>query len=473
MQLCSRCPSSPSALSRFARPLWLASLALLLSPLLFVSPAQAAPTASGTGGLRRPPGPPHKPFQWLNSLQTANIQQQKTGKLILLYFSGTGWDDFTSELDEQVLNTDAFTNWAEQAVIPLRVDFPDAKGAVKQNAWLKNQNDALKIKYAISKVPTFLFVDEAGDVLARVGYDTARLRKEEQDGHPNTWLAFCEQVVKSVPPPQPLLQQRNLTEAVAYSRKHAIPLLLLITQGVSGTNLQEKDGIKSHPAFIKFVNRNMVFLDLKWPDETDTTPAAQQIRDFGKQWKFGPASLEIVVWSPAGLGEFKDQITTLSVQNIQPLLKRLDGDLPKIDYNGGWIDDYKLAQAICHQQKKDMFISFVQSDDNSWSKQWNEEVYQTPEFKKYAKENLVLLKVDFPKSTTQPAGLAEQNKNLAEMFGVRGYPTMVILNPLGQKIGDAKFMKGGSKAFLAALEKLRREDHDRRTLPSEEAAKGS
>ena len=34
-------------------------------------------------------------------------------------------------------------------------------------------------------------------------------------------------------------------------------------------------------------------------------------------------------------------------------------------------------------------------------------------------------------------------------------------------------MKGGVKAFLAALEKLRREDHDRRTLPSEEAAKGS
>ena len=53
-------------------------------------------------------------------------------------------------------------------------------------------------------MPTFLFVDEAGDVLARVGYDTAKLRKEEEKGHPNAWLAFCDKVVKDTPPPQPL-----------------------------------------------------------------------------------------------------------------------------------------------------------------------------------------------------------------------------------------------------------------------------
>ena len=53
------------------------------------------------------------------------------------------------------------------------------------------------------------------------------------------------------------------------------------------------------------------------------------------------------------------------------------------------------------------------------------------EFKQYAKDNLVLLRCDFPKSTTQPAGLIEQNRNLADMFAIRGYPRMVILNPLG------------------------------------------
>jgi protein disulfide-isomerase len=437
------------------------SLALLGGPVLAAELAPKAPPAAV----------PHKPFAWLNSYQTATIQQQKTGKLILIYFSATGQDDYTTELDEQVMNTAAFQDWAEKNVIPLRVDFP--KDKAKQNKWEKDQNEKLKLMYNISMVPTFLFVDEAGDVSARVGYDTARLRKEEQKEHPDLWIAFCDKVAKDTPPPQPLQVQKNLTEAIAFCRKHAIPLLLFINQGTNPTVLKEKDAVEKHPGFIKFVNRNMAFLDVKWPEEFDVSPDANKIREFGKEWKFGPAPLEIVVWSPAGLGEFKDQITSVSVQYIQPLLNKLDRDLPKIDYNGGWIDDYKTAQAICHQQKKNLFMSFECSDASDWCQLWDKEVYKTQIFRDYAKENLVLLKVDFPKSTTQPAGLIEQNRNLADMYAIRGYPRMVILNPLGQKIGECGYMKGGANAFVPALKKIVAEDHDRRVLPSEEAAKGT
>jgi hypothetical protein len=50
---------------------------------------------------------------------------------------------------------------------------------------------------------------------------------------------------------------------------------------------------------------------------------------------------------------------------------------------------------------------------------------------------------------------------------------MVILNPLGQKIGECGYMKGGANAFVPALKKIVLEDHERRVLPSEEAAKGT
>jgi len=441
--------------------------AWLFSGAIFASPVLAAEATPRTPAV----AVPHKPFAWLSNYVTASVQQQKTGKLILMYFSGTGWDDYTQELDEQVLNTALFQDWADKNVISLRVDFP--KDDSKQNKWEKDQNEKLKLQYNISKVPTFLFVDEAGDVLARVGYDTARLRKEEQKEHPDLWVGFCDKVVKDTPPSLPLQVQKNLTEALAYCRKHAVCLLLFINQGTNANLLKEKDAIEKHPAFIKFVNRNMAFLDVKWPEDFDVSPEANKIREFAKQWKFGPAPLEIVVWSPAGLGEFKDQITTVSVQYIQPLLNKLDRDLPKIDYGGGWIDDYKMAQAICHQQKKNLFISFESTDGSDWCQLWEKEVYTTPQFKDYAKDNLVLLRVDFPKSTTQPAGLVEQNRNLADMYAIRGYPRMVILNPLGQKIGECGYMKGGATAFVPALKKILQEDHDRRVLPSEEAAKGT
>ena len=45
-----------------------------------------------------------------------------------------------------------------------------------------------------------------------------------------------------------------------------------------------------------------------------------------------------------------------------------------------------------------------------------------------------------------------------------------VLNSLGQKIIQAKYMKGGAQTFLAELDKARKKDKDRRTLISEEEA---
>ncbi len=106
-------------------------------------------------------------------------------------------------------------------------------------------------------------------------------------------------------------------------------------------------------------------------------------------------------------------------------------------------------------------------DGSEWSQKFNEEVYKTPEFHKYAVDGLVLLRVNFPKTGEQPAWLKEQNKMLADMYGVRGYPTIVMLNPVGQKIGDAKYMKGGVQTFLKEVQDLRKKDEERRVLPSD------
>ena len=34
---------------------------------------------------------------------------------------------------------------------------------------------------------------------------------------------------------------------------------------------------------------------------------------------------------------------------------------------------------------------------------------------------------------------------------LRGYPTVIFINPRGQKFGEAKYMKGGPKVFLECL----------------------
>jgi thioredoxin-related protein len=411
--------------------------------------------------------PKIKPLDWQTNYQNAVLQSQKQDKLLLMYFSGTGWDAWSEKLEEEVLDTPPFIEWAKKNVIPLRVDFPDAK-VVKQSPTIKQQNEKLRVEYNMAKVPTFLFVDPAGDILARVGYDTAKLRDEESTGEPKAWIAFCDNVVKTRPPPDVLKPQKTLDDGIAAARKNGIPLLMLITHQPTEFVTKTRQQLLESQAFVRFVNRNMAFVELKWPDELDKGKEAQSIKAFAAKWKIGPGPLKLAVWDPGGLGTLKAQINTIVVNPIRPLLKQLENSLPKIDYAGGsWLENYRTAKAVSVQQQKDLFISFDSMDGSEWSQKFNEEVYKTPEFHKYAVDNLVLLRINFPKSAQQEPWLKEQNKMLADMYGVRGYPTIVMLNPVGQKIGDAKYMKGGVQTFLREVQALRKKDEERRILPSD------
>jgi protein disulfide-isomerase len=84
------------------------------------------------------------------------------------------------------------------------------------------------------------------------------------------------------------------------------------------------------------------------------------------------------------------------------------------------------------------------------------QVFSQPEFKHYAAQHLVLLEVDFPRKKELSAGQKAANEKLAERFGIYGFPTVIILDPSGKKIGELGYMPGGPEAFIAAVEKLRR-----------------
>ena len=72
--------------------------------------------------------------------------------------------------------------------------------------------------------------------------------------------------------------------------------------------------------------------------------------------------------------------------------------------------------------------------------------------------NVGTSKKDEKKLAAQSEALREQNKQLADQFAIRGYPTVVILNFMGQRIGDAKYMKGGPEFFLKQLDQVVRND---------------
>jgi thiol-disulfide isomerase/thioredoxin len=119
-----------------------------------------------------------------------------------------------------------------------------------------------------------------------------------------------------------------------------------------------------------------------------------------------------------------------------------------------WAPDVATAQAQAKAEGKSVLIHFSGSDWCGWCIKLRKEVFLKPDFEAYARSNLVLVAVDFPKHKTVPAGLQYANQRLVEQFQVQGIPTLVLLDSQGKRLGNVNYAQGGPKAFLAEVEKL-------------------
>ena len=123
----------------------------------------------------------------------------------------------------------------------------------------------------------------------------------------------------------------------------------------------------------------------------------------------------------------------------------------------GWLTDLPKAQEKAKAEKKLVLIDFTGSDWCPPCKNLHKTVLTAPEFTAFAKDNLVLVEIDFPNSKPQSAELKAANKELAKKFGITGYPTVVVLDASGKELFK-KVGYGGTpaKAYVADLAKLKK-----------------
>lgn len=128
----------------------------------------------------------------------------------------------------------------------------------------------------------------------------------------------------------------------------------------------------------------------------------------------------------------------------------------RAESESGWLNDYKKAQEEAKANDKLLLLNFTGSDWCGWCIKIDKDIFSQPQFKDYARNNLVLVELDFPRRKVQPAELKKQNLQLAQHYEVLGFPTIVVLNSNGQKIWQFDgYFPGGPDAFIAQLQKLR------------------
>jgi len=123
---------------------------------------------------------------------------------------------------------------------------------------------------------------------------------------------------------------------------------------------------------------------------------------------------------------------------------------------GEWLTDLPKAQAQAKKESKLVLLDFTGSDWCGWCIKLKGEVFDLKEFKDYADKNVVLVEVDFPRKKQLSAEQKKANNALQEKYGIEGYPTIIVLNGDGKKVGKLGYMKGGPKAFIAELDKLKK-----------------
>jgi thioredoxin-related protein len=119
-----------------------------------------------------------------------------------------------------------------------------------------------------------------------------------------------------------------------------------------------------------------------------------------------------------------------------------------------WLTDFHEAQAAAKAGKKLLLVNFTGSDWCGWCIRLEREVFSQPEFQDYAKDNLVLLTVDFPRAKSLSTQVRMQNQELAQKYSIQGFPTIVMLNGDGKQVGELGYVPGGASAFVSELKKV-------------------
>ena len=122
-----------------------------------------------------------------------------------------------------------------------------------------------------------------------------------------------------------------------------------------------------------------------------------------------------------------------------------------------WLTDFDAAKAKAKSDHKLVLLDFTGSDWCGYCKRMRAEIFSKPQFQDYAAKNLVLVELDFPRAKPQSDAVKKQNRKLASEYDIEGFPTLIVLDPEGKRVGDfVGYVEGGPDVIITALEKLRK-----------------
>jgi len=255
----------------------------------------------------------------------------------------------------------------------------------------------------------------------------------------------------------------SFDDAMAESKKSGKPVMVdfSATSWCIFCKLLEQE-VFSKPEFKRWASEKVVLLKLEYPRSGVSEENAAVAQRYGVRGyptilflnadgavygKTGYVRGGAKNWLPTAHRALANKTPTpVSVATrTKPLSPGSEGALPGPKLT--WLTSYKKALAESKRSGKPVMADFTGSTWCGFCIALKREVFSKPEFKRWAKQNVVLLELDYPRPGSRKRPSRELS-SLAQRYGVRGYPTILFLNAKGAVLGKTGYVRGGVKVWL-------------------------
>ena len=116
-----------------------------------------------------------------------------------------------------------------------------------------------------------------------------------------------------------------------------------------------------------------------------------------------------------------------------------------------WLTDVNQALELSKETGKPIFAFFTGKEWCSWCKKLERQILSKEDFISYAKENLILLELDFPRGKRN---LPQEQINLARKFRIQGYPTVIVMDGETNLLGQTGYENLTAQQYVDNVKKM-------------------
>lgn len=123
-----------------------------------------------------------------------------------------------------------------------------------------------------------------------------------------------------------------------------------------------------------------------------------------------------------------------------------------------WLTDFNEAKNVSKEKHEYILLNFSGSDWCSGCIKMHKDIFNSTVFQDYAKDHLVLVNADFPRSKKNalPADLQKKNEALADKYNPEGiFPYTVLIDSDGKVVKNWNgYYEKGSENFVKEIQDL-------------------